>query len=73
MARKKNDTRKIPCSSRVQLTMIRRSTAAVGPSRRVVMVPLAVVAGARRVVSRSVWHGDESRCSVVLLLLCVKK
>ena len=50
-----NDT-KIPMHSFCQLTMIGRTGARVGSTGRVVVVALAVVAGARRVVTSSAGH-----------------
>lgn len=44
-----------------QLTMIGRTGVGVGSTGRVVVVALAVVAGARRVVTRSAGHVDEKK------------
>jgi hypothetical protein len=44
-----------------QLTMIGRTGARVGSTGRVVVVALAVVAGARRVVTRSAGHVDDKK------------
>lgn len=65
------NAQKIPLKRR--LTMIRGSRAAVGATRRVVMIAVTVVARARVAVTGSTRHGDEKRDEMILyaiLLFC---
>lgn len=62
---------KIPLKRK--LTMIRGSRAAVGATRRVVMIALTVATRARVAVTGSTRHGDEKRDEMILyaiLLFC---